>query len=276
MGLVRPQDAERRPELEDFIGLSGPTARLRAIARVLASWDVPKEQVELDETIRTALAIDMDERRATEHFSIEVHPLDTPWGYGFGDALASWVGYRHMYARVAVGFVADIDKPVGRVAAFAFPLLGIEDGGAVFCEAARRRNSGFVLTKLPLRVYVLPQDIADERLKKEDDPAQRRFRSSGKTLRIANELPKLCIGHDIREALDCGDLDALRIRRSVRHVLFREAVNFGLVASLSGLAIVEVLMALEVSVAVGLAAGGAFSFGLPLALIVIRARGSIR
>lgn len=276
MGLFRQQDAKGNPELEKYVGLSAESGRLRAIARVFACWDMPKERIDLDETIRTALAIDMDEQCATTRFSIEIHPLHVPFAIRFRDSVSSWVGYRHMYARVAVGFVADIDKPVGRVAAFAFPLLGIDDGGAVICESARRRNNRFELCRVPLRVYILPQEVAEERLRKEEDQNQRRFRSSAMALKIANELPKLCIGLDVRDALDCGDLDAVRVRRSVRHVLFKEAVNFGVVASLSGLAIVETLRALDFSVNTVMVAGIAVSLGLPLALIVIRARAGIR
>jgi hypothetical protein len=155
-------------------------------------------------------------------------------------------------------------------------LLGIDDGGAVICESARSRNNRFELCRVPLRVYILPQEVAEERLRKEEDQNQRRFRSSAMALKIANELPKLCVGLDVRDALDCGDLDAVRVRRSVRHVLFKEAVNFGVVASLSGLAIVETLRALDFSVNTVMVVGIAVSLGLPLALIVIRARAGIR
>jgi hypothetical protein len=79
----------------------------------------------------------MDDALATQHFTIEVLPLYVPLRYMLSEYFMKLlIGYRHMYARVSVAFVAYLDKPVGRVPIFAFPLLGIEDGGGVICESA--------------------------------------------------------------------------------------------------------------------------------------------
>ena len=274
-GLVRPEDAVASPDLADFVGLSPPQGRRRVIARVLSSRKTARNCIEIDETIRTALAMHMDETCATEKFEVEVRPLRTPLFWGLRDALTRVVGYRHMYARVGVGFVADIDKPIGRVPEFAFPLLGIDDGGAVVCETVERRGRAYRLRETPLRIYRMTGDILAERARKEADPAQRRFRSSSALLGLTNELPHLFIGLDMRDRLDCGDLDAVRVRRRVGNVLLEEAVNFGLVASLSSLAVVQTLLALDVPLVAGLIAAGVFSLLLPLLLIVIRARGAI-
>jgi hypothetical protein len=168
----------------------------------------------------------MDEANVTSLFEIRISPAQlTPWS----EWLCHLFCYRHMYARIAVGFIADIDKPVGRIPAFAFPLLGVPDGGRVICEVAMREKKGkhYVVRQLPIRVFCLSPEIQAEREKKEGTG---RFRSSEKLLGIDNELPKVFVGHNVRHLLKSGDLDVVRLRRSIPYVLTLESVNFGVAA----------------------------------------------
>jgi hypothetical protein len=245
-GLVDKDAVNDLPllNLAGFEGLSPPSARLRAIARVLTDKRRPEHEFEVDETIRTALGIPMDEEKVTEMFEISIWPLKISiWDHAC-DLASRLVGYRHMYARVGVGFIADIDKPICRVPIFAFPLLGIEDGGGVVCEAVCREGTGYKLNTIPLRAYSINAEIQAERKQKEQDKAQRRFRSSEELLGLKNELPRVFIGHGLREQLKSGDLDAIRIRRQATHILLREALAGGIVAALSLIATLNALFTL--------------------------------
>jgi hypothetical protein len=136
-GLITETHTAENKQLSPYLNLSGPLPRLRAIAEVLTDSRLPEDEIEIDETLRTALGIEMDDALATQHFTIKVLPLYVPLRYMLSEYfLKLLIGYRHTYARVSVAFVAYLDKPVGRVPIFAFPLLGIEDGGGVICESA--------------------------------------------------------------------------------------------------------------------------------------------
>ena len=275
-GIVTEENALEDRSLASCVGLSPLNGRLRAIATVIASTAVDENELQIDETLRTALAIEMDEAEATDKYVIEVMPLDLPPLFQLKDLWCRFVGYRHMYARVGVGFIADIDKPIGRVPNFAFPLLGVEDGGAVMCESAIRSDGRYSLIQMPLRVYAMSAEIQSDREAKEKDPKLRRFRSSATILGIGNELPMIYFGHDVRSTLNVGDLDGVLLRRSVRYVLFQQAINFGIVSAISTLALMETFSSIGVTTATSVVLGFLLAVGVPFALVLVRVRGTIR
>jgi hypothetical protein len=247
-GLVSEKDIRKDEALRVCLGLSATTGdkpdrsrtRIRVIASVIEDLKLHIEDpqlrethLEIDETLRTALGIQMDESSATAVFEVRVSSLPGTTGLKWlSERLCDLFGYRYVYARIGVGFVADIDKPIGRLPAFSFPLLGVPDGGRLICEIAVRdkQGRGYVIRKTPIRTFCLSPEIQSDREKKEKEGKERRFRSSKNLLGLDNELPLMFVGHDMRKEFDSGDLDVVRLRRSIPYILSIESINSGVAA----------------------------------------------
>lgn len=179
-GLVTSDHIKRDNSLEISRGLSAATdlpaepqrsrARIRVIARVLKDKKLDSNLVEIDETLRTGLGIPMDLAGLDVTKAFEIRASSVP---GLRTGWLRWLfGNRYVCARIGVGFIADIDKPIGRIPAFAFPLLGVPEGGRVICEVAYRhkKKHRYVIKKVPLNIFSVSAEIQEERRTKEDDP----------------------------------------------------------------------------------------------------------
>jgi hypothetical protein len=207
--------------------------RIRTIATVIANpnLDKKKSEVFIDETLRTAMGIPMDhnENEVTKDFEIRICPLPRRMMRDAKEHISKlFFGYRHIYARVGVAFVADVDKNIGRLPTYAFPLLAVPEGGRIICEVAERdeKSEQYALKKMSVRVYSATPEIQAEREKKEGN--ERRFRSSKAHLELSNELPRIFVGLEIRKTLNSGDFDVVRLRRSIPYVLVHESATFGI------------------------------------------------
>ncbi len=237
-----------------------------------APFSVPEGVAELDKSLRVALGISFNMvvgHEATHQPSfVYLCPLKTSFRWRLNERISRLFGRRVVHLRVNAAFPNDMEKNLGRIGAHNLQILGVGDGDVLKLDAVVRDADGsFKLRSMRLQSYPVDPDDYEERLRIEKSNGYVNYVDPFVALQVPQDIGRIFMDADARAVLGVSILEPVRLRRSIKHALMKETVDFGLLFGLSSLALFQVVQSLTQLSVVG--AAGLFGSCIAAALVMV-------
>lgn len=208
------------------------------------AYAVSDGEAELDKSLRTALGISFDlvvGREAFHHPNyVYLCPLKASLRWRLGERISRIFGRRLMFLRINAAFPNDMEKHLAKISSHNLQILGTCSGDVLKLDAVVADHSGtFKIQSIRLQTYeVDPVDLND-RAQIEKAKTYVNYVDAHHALQVPQDVGRIFIDAEARAALGANILAPVRVRRSIRHALMKETVDFGLLFGLSSLALFQ-------------------------------------
>lgn len=246
---LNPADANElgSPQHVAVTGVHGPA--IAAIpARLTTSTTQPEGSAGVDQVLRNALGVELQEPVRLSAVTIDTTPL--------ADAVLATPHFSMV--RVQPADLATVEQDVGLLSPLAMDILGLQSGDLAVVQGSPDADGK--VPKLRLTMLTTPEETMQRREKLSGGGITSRFPSAKDTLGVFPDLPWLFLDSAARSKLGINGrrLSVVRVRASRRFQLYREIRELLLVLVLAFLGLASVIetrwFLLIVLAAVGLAA----------------------
>lgn len=210
------------------------TAGLEAMARCLPGPpDLPDDRIEIDETLRAALGLEIGEQVAYRAVSTTTrHPV-VDWALGESN---------HLVCRVQAAEFTIAERNICLLSPLALELLGVESGDEVVIEG-RAPEGGTEVAIARIKAFAVSQEIQESREALHGGDFGNRYPRAQDALGIAIDVAWIYLDQAVRARLGLGSqaLAVVRVRPSRRQQFRKELREMLLVLAIALVALVEVV-----------------------------------
>lgn len=256
--VILPPDGAKSLGSPTHVTVSSPMTGLPpVIARLLVSRQQERGTAGVDQVIRNALGIELQEQ-------VHVRPLAVPSRW-----LADRVIARPHFGmlRVQAADLTTVERDVALVNPLAMNLLGLSDGDMLVLQGVSTTSKA--ANEVRLRAFCMPDSVRERREEVSGGSLDARFPSSSDALGVFPDLPWIFLDSAVRRKLGLEDkkLAAVRARASRTFQLERELREMMLVLAL---AVIGVATVVDRPILIGTFIGLVVIASLGLVLMKIR------
>lgn len=255
---------------------------LRIYGKLIIDNSLQNDQICMDQTLRNALGIPFESSNH-KRSDLSISPLRRSFFQSIRSKLASALGSRYIFLRVAKPYPPDIEKNICRVPKDALNLIGTDPDNKVVilsCNKSSSEEKGYQLLRHSIKAFEYDSNLNNQRQKDKYDQTGKgwsaRYVNASKLLGVDSDIDEIMLDRHDREKLKVQPGDPVKIRRDFPDLLKRQLLEVGVLLALSPVALSrlfrEDFKTENYGIFLGITLGVSFVFAIGIILFRLRAR----